>query len=183
MKKGLIFAAIALFGALVIGQTVAFYTDTAVSGISSFSAGTLELDMTSGAGSDFLVELENMAPSDSTGKKELIFTNAGSLDLEINELSVEGFTVDDSHQYCTAGDQFPQMLQVHLYRGGNEDSTILTSNLDELQGGKEINSPLVLSQGEEGTYLFEVIFSPEAGSEFQGCGVSDVVFQVQATQS
>ncbi|MGM0439090.1 MAG: TasA family protein [Patescibacteria group bacterium] len=183
MKKGLIFVAVAIVGVLVIGQTVAFYTDTAVSGISSFTAGTLNLDMSSGTETDFLVELDNMAPSDSTGKKELVFTNTGTLDLEVNKISVEDFAVDDSHQACTGGSEFPSQLQVHLYKEGDDSSTVLASNLEELQNGKEINSPLSLSEGESGTYLFEVIFNPDAGSEFQGCGLTDVIFQVQATQS
>lgn len=183
MKKTIGIIVLLVVGALLIGRTTAFYTDSAVSGASTFSAGTLDLGMTS-SGSDFVLQLENMAPGESTGQKELTLTNDGTLDLQIDELQVNNLNVDDSHSSCLNGVGFAEMMKVHVYKENSDGTmvTILSSNLKELESGKEFESPLTLSEDESGTYFLEAIFSSEATSDMQGCLLDEVTFEVKASQ-
>lgn len=184
MKKTIGIIVLLVAGALLIGRTAAFYTDTAVSGASTFSAGTLDLGMTS-SGSDFILQLQNMAPGESTGQKKLTLTNNGTLDLQIDEFQVNNLSIDDSHPSCLNGTGFAEMMKVHVYKKNSDGTlvTVLSSNLKELQNGVKFQSPMILSQGKSGTYFLEAIFSNEATSDMQGCVLDQIIFEVKASQA
>jgi len=98
MKKIIMsLAMIAAAGALVVGATGAYFSDTEESTGNTFSAGTLDLSIPeAGNPQEFPVSFTNMMPGEWTGKKSLELKNTGSLQQVVDRIQVNEVAEKDT---------------------------------------------------------------------------------------
>ncbi|OPL11982.1 MAG: hypothetical protein AVO34_01815 [Firmicutes bacterium ML8_F2] len=96
MKKIILsLSVIVAVAAIVIGGTIAYFSDTEVSEGNTFTAGNLDVTIAEGESEDFSVSFTNMAPGEWTEKQKLNLINSGSLAQVIDRIQVSGLEEND----------------------------------------------------------------------------------------
>jgi predicted ribosomally synthesized peptide with SipW-like signal peptide len=185
MKKIILsLAIVGIVGAVVIGATTAYFSDIAVSGDNTFTAGWMDLHIN--APQYVIWTMPNMAPGDSVSAT-LGMKNIGSLtgDLYAEISFVDADRTDDSYIEKTAEEVAARLIVTNIAWIDNTNpvpgldllSYVTDVNGNDLQDLQDLQSALTagklgtLIAGEDASLAMTVKFDENAGNDFQGEGV------------
>ncbi|HUT96049.1 MAG TPA: TasA family protein [Candidatus Paceibacterota bacterium] len=198
MKKIILsLAIVGVVGAIVIGGTIAYFSDTETSTGNTFTAGTLDLDLTDSSedgteGETGTFRFSNMAPGHFEGEP-LTLRNVGSVDGYINLLNIiatntEGYNPEsetgDKGEPGELGDNLQVMIFFDKNANGiyNGSGDVLVSNWVALNSlATAYNTNYFLASGASVILRVHWELPTSTGNDVQG-DIADLSFTVELNQ-
>ncbi len=163
-------ASIAAAGALVVGATFAYFSDTETSTANVFATGTLLLDITDQNSNDPFVS-ENLGTNWQPGEERLVnfdVKNTGTL-----PINIRGFATGTWGSASLDTQNLVKVTQVARWNGATFAPIItnlagITGYFYDTNNGLVGGTPFVLNNGDRAQYQLTVVLDSLAGNDFQG---------------